>query len=158
MRNIPNQKRSRARVDHVKAVANEYFKYITPASVDAGSLAAAAGVTRTSLYRYFYDIDVIAVELWKDAEKEVSNKINSQIAPVTIEAYMGAISATLSNLPSIVLDMAERMPLNTGGFDDAVVKWHITCPSLSFETFRTAVRIAARIGSDASIAFVRGSK
>lgn len=149
MRNKPLQKRSNTRVNHIKETALRVFR-MDPFRVDAGMIAAEAGITRTSMYRYFNSVSAIAEAILADRIADINADVSELLKDdlLTPLAVLRTFNKHLAPLPDVILISTEANPnsqdLNTTILElfCVITAQHNYGEEVTEDLFRTAVKMS----------------
>ncbi len=108
------QRRRRATIEEIKAIAREQIAEDGAASLSLGAIARAMGMTAPALYRYFENRDALVVALIVDAYDSMADALEKAVEEQGPEDFSGRFLALMLGYRQWAVAHAEEYALMFG--------------------------------------------
>lgn len=153
-RKDPMQYRSKERIAVVKDAAISIFTNHDYNEISMAELAYVARMSRTSLYRYYDNIDAVAEDLFNDAMADIISNIKQPYQrPLTPSKVLKCVAERMEDFPPMALAIVKQSLL----LNDTYVlarKIRVANDGLIERQWCKAVDIAAMFGAEVADMYV----
>lgn len=155
-RNIPAQKRSRARIAGIKEQAIAMFDNCDLTDISMSTLADMCGVKRTSLYRYYASIEAVAADLFNDRVLRIKEEMLQSANTATVVYTLGVIGMHMDDLPMMVKATVKQ---SLEQYDSSILAMHVRpAYAVDVDKWKLVVDLAVMHGSSVAKVYAEAIK